>query len=52
MQTQTQPPQHQHLMPITERPAEVFVRGEGASFVETGCYCPSGRQIAIEAIIY
>ena len=30
MQTQTQPPQHQHLMPITERPAEVFVRGEGA----------------------
>lgn len=26
--TQTRP--HNHLMPITERPAEVFVRGEGA----------------------
>lgn len=26
----TQPLHHQHLMPITERPAEVFVRGEGA----------------------
>lgn len=25
-----QPQHHQHLMPITERPAEVFVRGEGA----------------------
>lgn len=24
------PVHHQHLMPITERPAEVFVRGEGA----------------------
>lgn len=29
-QTQPQPPHHQHLMPVTPRPAEVFVRGEGA----------------------
>jgi acetylornithine/N-succinyldiaminopimelate aminotransferase len=27
---QPHPQHHQHLMPITERPAEVFVRGEGA----------------------
>jgi acetylornithine/N-succinyldiaminopimelate aminotransferase len=27
---QSYPQHHQHLMPITERPAEVFVRGEGA----------------------
>ncbi|CAN5745020.1 hypothetical protein BH11PSE8_BH11PSE8_20870 [soil metagenome] len=26
----TQPPLLNHLMPVTERPAEVFVRGEGA----------------------
>ena len=27
---QPHPQHHQYLMPITERPAEVFVRGEGA----------------------
>lgn len=28
--TSSQPPLSRHLMPVTERPAEIFVRGEGA----------------------